>query len=224
MCGRFAVSKKPEDIAAEVLAEWDDVPEGIPSWNTCPTSLSPVLVDDKLHCWSWGLIPSWSRDDKKRAGLINARIESLQEKASFKSLINSKQCIVPCNGYFEWSCEGNSKIPYYIHSEGPQMLLMAGLWDLWHDLEGNPVNSFTIITKEATEAIEKVHSRMPVLLDLKKAKEWSRNELTVDDLIDCSLSNLVYHQVSTEVNSVRNNKPELILPTTKPQFWQQDLF
>ena len=224
MCGRFAVDKKPEEIAEEVQAVWDDEVLGLPSWNTCPTAFSPVMSRDKLHSWSWGLIPGWAKDDSRRAGMINARIETLREKPAFKDLLEKNQCIVPIDGYYEWQEKGGTKIPYYFYNEDNSMLFLAGLWDKWINRSGETVTSFTIITKEAVESISEVHHRMPVILDLENAHKWAQNALKVEELIDLSQSSLKMHEVSRDVNSVRNNSASLILPTDKPQLWQDELF
>jgi len=224
MCGRFAVDKKPEEIADEVQALWEDDILGIPSWNTYPTAFTPVLSQDKLHSWSWGLIPNWAKDDSRRAGMINARIETLKEKPAFKNLVGKNQCIVPIDGYYEWQQKGETKIPYYFQSTNDSMLLLAGLWDQWINRSGETVTSFTIITREATESISDVHHRMPVILDLQNAQKWAQNALKVEELMDLSQSSLKMHEVSTAVNSVRNNSPELIKATDSPQFWQDELF
>ena len=224
MCGRFAVDKKPEEIAAEVQAVWDDEVLGLPSWNTCPTGFTPVLSNDKLHSWSWGLIPGWAKDDSRRAWLINARIETLDEKPAFKNLLGRNQCIVPIDGYYEWQQKGESKIPYYFQNEDNSMLLLAGLWDKWINQSGQEVISFTLVTKEAAESISEIHHRMPVILDLQNARKWARNALKREELTDLSQSQLNFHEVSTAVNSVRNNSSELIKATDKPQFWQDELF
>ena len=223
MCGRFAVDKKPEEIAEEVQAEWDDNTWNMPSWNVCPTSYSPVLSEGLLHSWTWGLIPSWSRDDKRRAALINARIETIVEKPSFRNLVGRKQCIIPCDGYYEWLREGKQKIPYYLKRHAG-MLLLAGLWDVWKDGTGTEIHSFTVITKEADESIAHIHNRMPVILELEEAKKWSQNSLSKDDALDVSLNELSFHQVSQKVNSVRNNSRDLMEPVKNPQMRQQDLF
>lgn len=224
MCGRFAVAKNPAEIAAEVQAVWDDEVPELPSWNSCPTSFTPVLSEDKLYSWSWGLIPNWAGDDSLRAGIINARIETLAEKAAFKNLIGKNQCIVPVDGYYEWQKKGDTKIPYYFQSTNDSMLLLAGLWDQWIDKSGETVTSFTVITREAAESISEVHHRMPVILDLQNAHKWAQNALKVEVLMDLSLDSLKMHEVSTAVNSVRNNSPELIKATDSPQFWQDELF
>ena len=224
MCGRFAVDKKPEEIAEEVQALWDDEVLGLPSWNTCPTAFTPVLSQGKLHSWSWGLIPGWAKDDTRRAGLINARIESLDEKPAFKSLLGHRQCIIPIDGYYEWLQKGETKIPYYFQNEDNSMLLLGGLWDKWINKTGQEVTSFTVITKEAAENISELHHRMPVILDLQNAHKWAQNALKREELISLSQNRLKFHEVSRDVNSVRNNSPELIKATDKPQFWQDELF
>ena len=224
MCGRFAVDKKPEEIAEEVQAVWEDDPEGFQSWNTCPTSFTPVLSEDKLFSWSWGLIPKWAKDNSRRAGLINARVETLSEKPAFKDLIGTQQCVIPIDGYYEWQRKGETKIPYYFHREDKSMLLLAGLWDKWYSVSGNEVFSFTILTREASENIADIHDRMPIILNLENAKKWSSNNLEVACALDQSQTDLKFYEVGTAVNSVKNNNADLIKPTSKPQLWQDELF
>lgn len=224
MCGRFAVDKKPDELAAEVQALWEDDPAGLSSWNSCPTSLAPVLFQEKLHSWSWGLIPNWSKSDLKRSGMINARVETLSEKPAFRDLVSQKQCIVPVNGYFEWQRKGESKIPYYFSSKDDSTLFLAGLWDKWISPAGKDVFSFTIITTEASESISSIHHRMPVILNLAEAKKWALNELKTEEALAVGLNELKFHEVSQRVNSVKNNYPDLIEPTNKPQLWQDELF
>ena len=224
MCGRFAVDKKPEEIALETEALWEDTPTGFPSWNTCPTSLSPVLSQSKLYSWSWGLIPRWSKSDASRSGMINARVETLDEKPAFRDLVEQQQCIIPVNGYFEWQRKGQSKIPYYFYSGSDSMLLMAGLWDKWISPTGKEIYSFTVVTKEASESIAHIHHRMPIILNLKEAQEWAENQMSPKEASEVGLKILKFHEVSTKVNSVRNNSSDLIQATDSPQLWQDELF
>lgn len=224
MCGRFAVDKKPDELAAEVQALWEDEPAGLSSWNTSPTSLAPVMFQEKLYSWSWGLIPSWSKSDLKRSGLINARIETLEEKPAFKNLIGQRQCVIPVNGYFEWQRKGQSKIPYYFSPENDSMMFLAGLWDKWISPSGKDIYSFTILTTDASEAISHIHHRMPVILELNEAQKWASNSLSPTIAVKRGIAELNFHEVSSKVNSVKNNSPELIEPTDKPQLWQGELF
>ena len=224
MCGRFAVDKKPEEIASETQAFWEDAPIGFPSWNTCPTSFSPVLSQGKLHSWSWGLIPSWSKSDLKRSGMINARVETLEEKPAFRDLLGQQQCIIPVDGYFEWQRKGQSKIPYYFYPKGDSMMLLAGLWDKWISPSGKDIYSFTILTKEASENISQIHHRMPIILNLEVAVKWAANGLSPNEIAEKGSSELLFHEVGTKVNSVKNNSAELIKATDSPQLWQEDLF
>ena len=224
MCGRFAVDKNPEELAAETQAVWDEGSEFLPSWNTCPTSFTPVLCEEKLHSWSWGLIPDWAKDDSRRGGLINARIETLDSKPAFKNLLGARQCIVPVSGYFEWQVRGDTKIPHYIYHKDKSLMLLAGLWDKWIDRQGNDLFTFTIITRDATDNLALIHNRMPMALSFNDARSWSSNDLNCGQLIEHSLTDFSYHEVSSKVNSVRNNSPDLIEPTDNPQMWQGELF
>ena len=108
MCGRYANKNSFEDIEKLFQADLIQSPSISiqPSYNICPTQYSPVVVSagekyymENMH---WGLIPSWSKDSKFATNLINARIETVQEKPSFKGLINTSRCIVIASGYYEW--------------------------------------------------------------------------------------------------------------------------
>jgi putative SOS response-associated peptidase YedK len=225
MCGRFAVKKKPKEIADDIEALWAEYDADLEAtFNAAPTDKAALLVDDKLELQSWGLVPSWSNDSAKRASMINARSESILEKPAFKDLVGKRQCILPCHGYFEWQVRGDKKIPHYFFPEEGEYLFLAALWDLWHDSQAKPIKSFTIMTQEAAESIAGVHHRMPIMLDLEQARLWTKNELSVGQALEKSHCRLSFHQVSTEVNSVRHNSPSLIEPTTTPVQWQDDLF
>ena len=225
MCGRFAVKKKPEEIAADIEAYWAEYDEELePSFNVAPTDQAAVLNGDKVELFNWGLVPSWAKDASRRGGQINARVESLHEKASFKNLIGRQQCIIPCSGYFEWQIKNGTKIPQYIFPQNGEYLFLAGLWDKWISPTQNELFSFTVITQNASSNISEVHQRMPIMLDMDSAKLWAKNDLSLKDLQESSHSEVDYFEVSSQVNSVKNNSPALIHPTDKPMFWQDDLF
>ena len=173
MCGRYVNKNSFEDIEKLFQADLIQSPSISiqPSYNICPTQYSPVVVSvgekyymENMH---WGLIPSWSKDSKFATNLINARIETVEEKPSFKGLINTSRCIVIASGYYEWVQTDSGKQPYYIHGED-NVLPIAGLWTRWNDTK-----SFTIITKSANSNISNIHHRMPLIIEKNHIKSFS---------------------------------------------------
>ena len=117
MCGRKTLTKDMQSIIEELaIEEWENPDNYIPNYNIAPTQNSPILIDNGkriVKSMRWGLIPSWSKDDKFGARMINARIETLTEKPSYRNLISSNRCIVITDGYYEWKTNGAQKTPYY---------------------------------------------------------------------------------------------------------------
>ncbi|MFN6014172.1 MAG: SOS response-associated peptidase [Flavobacteriales bacterium] len=148
-----------------------------------------VTSEDALMMMNWGLIPSWFRDsDPKEIASItlNARVETIGEKASFRNLVHRQHCIIPSSGFFEWKSIGKDKIPYFIRpAEGP-IFSMAGLYDQWNDpVIGRLKTTFTILTCPANSLMEEIHNskkRMPVLLLPEQENNWLRGSIDPHDL------------------------------------------
>ena len=180
MCGRYVNKNSFEDIEKLFQADLIQSPSISiqPSYNICPTQYSPVVVsaDEKYQMKNmhWGLIPSWSKDSKFATNLINARIETVQEKPSFKGLTNTSRCIVIASGYYEWVQTDSGKQPYYIHGEH-DVLPIAGLWTRWKDIK-----SFTIITKSANSNISNIHHRMPLIIEQNHIKSFLDHSIKFD--------------------------------------------
>ena len=148
----------------------------------------------------WGLIPSWSKDSKFATNLINARIETIQEKPSFKGLINTSRCIVIASGYYEWVQTDSGKQPYYIHGED-NVLPIAGLWTRWNDTK-----SFTIITKSANSSVSNIHHRMPLIIEKNLIESFLNHSIKFDIPYKKQDISLKSYKVSKLVNKpVRND-------------------
>ena len=205
-----------EELAIE---EWENPDNYIPSYNIAPTQNTPILIDKRKRIvkhMRWGLIPSWAKDDKFGAKMINARIETLTEKPSFRNLLPNNRCIVIADGYYEWKQSGNHKIPYYIKDPDDKILPMAGLYDVWKNPDGNIIPTYTIITKPSQYDIADIHGRMPAVLPQKAINKWLNNEDNSKSgllkFVQESKAELIKHPVSSLVNSVRNNSPECVIP------------
>ena len=156
MCGRFANTNTIEDLVVKFNIDIDSANDLYisESYNISPTQYSPVIFEykmqrkiEKMH---WGLIPSWSKDKKFSSNMINARLESIKDKPSYKNLVNTNRCIVISSGYYEWTQSGEKKQPYYIYND-EKILPIAGLWTKWED-----ILSFTIITRNAHKSLKSI--------------------------------------------------------------------
>jgi len=217
MCGRYTITKKKSDIEKEFDVKADK--DFIENYNVAPSSYMPVITNidsSKINLLKWGLIPYWSKDNTFANNLINARAETIFEKPSFKKNIKKQRCCIVADGYYEWKKENNYKQPYYIHMEHHKLFLFAGIWDSWEDQQkGEKINSFSIITKEATGDIANIHHRVPVTLNKTLKNTWlaSLNDSQINELIDIGQMNFNYYPVSKSVNKPQNNYKELINST-----------
>ena len=220
MCGRKTLTKDVQSIIQEMgIESWRDSGSYQLSYNISPSQSSAVMIDDmgrQAKMMKWGLIPNWATDASIGSKLINARAETLLEKPSFKNLVSNQRCIVLSDGYFEWKRSNSKSIPYYIYHPNNKILPMAGLWDFWKNNSGENIFSYTIITTQANSNLKDIHHRMPVILDLKQIDPWLKvHNISVADTMSLLVpfqNDLHFHQVSTIVNSPRNNRIDCIRP------------
>ncbi len=190
-----------------------------PSWNVAPSNDVRIIVeryDDAVsavvreaHVARWGLIPSWAKDARIGVKMINARSETLTEKPSFATSFNSRRCLVPADGYFEWKNDAGKKCPFYITRDDGLPLAFAGLYSWWKDGE-EWILSTTIITKAANQ-LKDIHHREPIVVDEKDFDVWlnpgnSDNEVLTEVL---KKSNPFFKtaRVDAAVGKVSNNSP-----------------
>ena len=218
MCGRFALI-----VDASVLADVFDVdpPRDLqPRFNIAPTQNTPVVRagDDgrEISMRRWGLVPSWAKDIKMGARMINARGETVAEKPSFRSAVKTRRCLVPASGFYEWVKTSDGKQPHFIHFADGRTFAFGGLWERWSKSEDHPVETFTIITTSPNPLIADLHDRMPVILDPSSWEKWLEPEpLAPDDLESLlephSAEGMETYPVSRHVNSPRNDDPQCIV-------------
>ncbi len=219
MCGRKTLTRDMQSIIEELaIEEWENPDNYIPNYNIAPTQSSPILIDNGkriVKAMRWGLIPSWAKDDKFGSRMINARIETLLEKPSYRNLVSSNRCIVITDGYYEWKRTGDGKVPYYLKDPNDKLLPMAGLYDMWKHPDGFLIPSYTIITKEAQKDLATIHNRMPVILPQEHLDEWLKTEnSSVSEALKLAKNSkptFEKYPVSFLVNSVKNNSPDCIL-------------
>lgn len=221
MCGRYTITADLDGISWRFGAERPD-DSFSPSYNAAPTQTLPVVTLEKgrrqVRMMRWGLVPHWAKDTSLGSKLINARIETLAEKPSFRQSLLGKRCIVPADGYYEWQKTGSGKQPMRITASQPDIFGFAGLWDVWSDLAGNILFSFTIITTEPAESVSRIHNRMPFILQPEQEEAWL---IGPDSPRSPELNSFLHslrpryalraYPVSPRVNSPHANDPDLIM-------------
>ena len=199
-----------------------------PNYNTAPTHLVPVLLNTKEYVYAhFGLVPSWAKD--KKSININARSETLFEKKSFRDSFKSKRCLIPVNGFYEWEKRDKEKIPYFIKAKNDDCFALAGLWDEWFDeTTGKSILSVALITTQPNDMIEKIHDRMPVILDKKYWNLWLNNDSSLEELnklFSAHPSEMMHmYEVSSLVNKVSNNSKECVIKKEPSNRISQTLF
>jgi putative SOS response-associated peptidase YedK len=161
----------------------------------------------------WGLIPHWAKEAKVGARMINARAETLTERASFRPLLRTRRCLVPASGFYEW--HPTTKVPHYVHPKDADVFAFAGLHDVWRDPEGEEIASYTIITTTPNALLAPIHDRMPVILRPADQDAWLDPDETEPEPLLALLKPyparaMVAYPVSRAVNSPRNDGPELL--------------
>jgi putative SOS response-associated peptidase YedK len=200
----------------------DDIPELKPRYNIAPTqkvlivrtgeAASPVFSTAR-----WGLVPSWAKDIKIGARMINARAETVAEKPAFRSAVRRRRCLIPTSGFYEWRQTAEGKQPYLIRFSDGSPFAFAGLWERWSDASGHSLDSCTIITTEPNELVAEVHNRMPVILPRSNHHEWLKSEplqrsRLADLLVPHEAAGMEAFPVSTRVNRPANDDPQCIEP------------
>jgi putative SOS response-associated peptidase YedK len=248
MCGRYASAKDPDALVEEFEVEESLVDKPLHAdYNVAPTKRVYAVMtprpkeaadDDQPHrrltVVRWGLVPSWAKDPSIGNRMINARVETVAEKPSYRRAFAARRCLLPADGYYEWyTPEGENvprtkagkpqKQPFFIHRCDGRSLAMAGLYEWWHDksLERDDPAAWlltaTVITTSSTDAVGRIHDRMPLIVGHSDWQAWLDPMLTdqaevKELLVPADAEQLEAYPVSTRVNSVRNNGPELIEP------------
>ncbi|XOS94503.1 SOS response-associated peptidase [Brevibacillus laterosporus] len=135
----------------------------------------------------WGLIPSWSKDEKMAYKMINAKAETIRKKPSFKNLFNRKRCIIPSDGFYEWMKIGNDKQPMRIMMKDEGVFSLAGLYDTWINSEGARINTCTIITTKPNTLMADIHDRMPVIIKREDESLWLNRDVQDGELLESLL-------------------------------------
>ena len=220
MCGRYNLTSSSEELVEHFL-----LPRQVRflrSYNIAPAQkiLNIVELDDgsrKAVNLFWGLVPSWAKDSKNSSHLINARMETVREKPSFRSAFKHRRCLIPATGFYEWQKRESGKQAFHIHRADQQIFAFAGLWEQWQH-GADALYSCTIITTAATELMLPIHDRMPVIIPVEHYHQWLDKSSTADQAFEL-LDNQSYAPmkatpVSGWVNNPRHDDERCLQPLT----------
>lgn len=221
MCGRFTLT-----VPVDVLLDRFDVEfflqqeEYLPSYNVAPSQSVLAVINNGKHnrmgYLRWGLIPPWAKELSIGNKMINARAETLSEKPSFKNALKKKRCLIIADSFYEWKrIDSKTKVPMRIKLKSNELFAMAGIWEKWISPEGTQIYSCSVITTKANSLVKDIHDRMPVILHPEDEKRWLdpsvEDPKRLNDLLKPLEPELMEtHEVSTLVNSPKNNSIELI--------------
>jgi putative SOS response-associated peptidase YedK len=160
-----------------------EIPPFKPRYNIQPAQYVPVILraerGNEAKLMKWGLVPSWVLDIATWDGLPYAQAETLLEKRSFKQLVDSRRCLIPADGFYEWRNDWRKKTPIWYHLKEKKPFAFAGLWDSWRNIElGDTLETFTIITTTANALIRQIRNRMPVIFDRECGNQWLDSRLS----------------------------------------------
>lgn len=201
MCGRYASSRRPEDLVEEFGIGSTELPRLDPDYNVAPTkevyavlerpprdedgSRGEAPPERQLRVLTWGLVPFWAKDPAVGSRMINARVETVAEKPAYRRAFEKRRAILPADGYFEWyptkerSKAGKPlKQPYFIRPTDGGVLAMAGLYEIWRDPEkaaDDPARfrwTCTVLTTSAEDSLGHIHDRMPLMLGPDRYDAW----------------------------------------------------
>ncbi|WP_137151209.1 SOS response-associated peptidase [Devosia sp. FKR38] len=222
MCGRYASTLPPEMM--EALFHLLNHIELVPRYNIAPTQPVAAIWEAagrrEAHFARWGLVPRWVKDPREFPLVINARVETMADKPTFRDALKHGRCIIPASGYYEWHTNPDkSKQPYYITLADDRPMALAGLYATWEGPEGELVDSVATITVPANGQLSPIHDRMPAILDGQAIDDWLNvRDVRAADAAQLALpladGALKFHPVSTRVNSARDDDPGLIEPVT----------
>ncbi|MDB5508976.1 MAG: putative response-associated peptidase [Hyphomicrobiales bacterium] len=222
MCGRFAITLPPEAVRA--YFGYVEQPNFPPRANIAPTQPTPIVRVERrrdgeltrhFHLVRWGFLPAFVKDPKDYPLVVNARAETLSEKASFRNAVRRRRCLFVADAYYEWRRIPGQKgrgasTPFLIRRRDGAPLGLAGLWEAWMGPNGEEIETACTITTLANGALSAIHDRMPVIIERENFDRW----LAIDDERDTRYEALMkpaaddvleFFEIGTAVNKVAND-------------------
>jgi putative SOS response-associated peptidase YedK len=215
MCGRFVITSAPE--AVRRMLRYQERPNFPPRYNIAPTQPVPVVYAEHgvrhFRLMRWGFIPSWVKDPRAFALLINARIEDIADRASYRAAMLRRRCLIPADGFYEWKKAGKTRRPYFVRARSGEPFAFAGVWETWADKDGGEIDTVAIITCAANRTLAAIHHRMPAVVAPEHHEAWldcdridARQAAALAQPAPDDFFEVI--PVSMRVNSVNNDGPE----------------
>lgn len=217
MCTRYVLQEKHYRAVLERLGI--AAPPFTSRYNIAPGSTIPavrVRSSDRavepvgLH---WGLIPRWAKSPDQK--VVNARVESVAEKPSFREALRSRRCLIPASGFYEWKTIGRTKQPWLFRRVDGEPFAFAALWESWRSPEGEELETCACITMPPNALMEPIHTRMPLVLPLDKAAAWldplKTERADLAPLLEpWPAASMTAVTVSSRMNNVRYDAPDCV--------------
>lgn len=222
MCGRYRLSRRKQLVEEYFhTSPWED--DWSPRFNIAPTQPVPVIRQHpkepvrEVSLLKWGLIPHWAKDGSGAANMINARSETTSTKPAFRDPLKLRRCLIPADGFYEWSRTTTIKQPYCFEVNGGELFAFAGIWDGWKNAEGQWVRTCSILTTTPNALTSAIHDRMPVILDSDSYDLWldpgMQNVAAISELLKpYDAANMRSYPVSSRINHVANDNEDCSRP------------
>ena len=220
MCGRFTITRRDGNmLAAELGVDADSFVDYRPRYNVAPTQMHYIVrvkfENREVLPARWGLVNTWAKDASGAAKNINARAETVESRRAFREAFIKRRCVVPADGFFEWTGPKTARQPTWFHREDNQLILFAGLYESWRPQPNQWETTFTILTTDANALTRQYHDRMPVILADRDADDWmdprAPDPLALKKLlVPAPADLLIATSVSPDVNDVNNDSPDLL--------------
>ena len=218
MCGRFTLTRRD---GRELVSD-DAFSDYRPRYNIAPMQWHFIVTTEfenrKVLPARWGLVNRWAKDNSRASQCINAKAETVEVRPSFRDAFKKRRCVVPADGFYEWTGPKSARRPMWIHRADGKLILFAGLYEDWFPEKDRPGTTFTIITCEPNAVNRPIHNRMPIILEERAADDWMNpgeaDSLSLKSLLIPAADDLLLAQPASPLaNSVRNDGPELLLAT-----------
>lgn len=223
MCSRYNLTSPPEAVRA--YFGYGDTPNFPARYNIAPTQAVAVVARDKegmrrFRLMRWGLLPAFVKDPKQFPTLINARSEEVLEKPSFRNAMRYRRCLVPADGFYEWTGEKGKRRPFLLRPREKRLIAFAGLYERWRDAEGGEIDTVVILTCAANGTVTPLHDRMPVVLAPEQFEAWldvkdTSAEAAVGLLQPAPDDLLEAIEMNPKINDSRKDEPGILEPLQK---------
>ena len=229
MCGRYALGKLQWRIFQLEFELDQPAPNLEPRWNVAPSQRAPIIRLDEnapedaprreLAQARWGLVPFfWSKPlAEMKFSTFNAKSETAAKAASYRAPYRRRRCLVPAMGFYEWTGPKGAKQPWFITCKDRELIAFAGLWDR-AEIEGESLDSFTILTTAPNAAVAEIHNRMPVIIGREDYAAWLDPANDPAPLLTAPpAEEMVISRANKAVGNVRTEGEWLIAPGDGPQ-------